>query len=73
LYNVLINIKKVSSTSVLKWNENGYHFNSSEIKNSPTCSFCKNDIESMKHLFIELPLVEEILDDIEEWLLSKQI
>ena len=110
MYNVLINRKKETSTSILKWNENGYRFTASEwskifelpfkvtqesklhwlqfqilhrliptnqylhklkLKTSPTCSFCKNDIESIEHLFIECPLVRKIWDDIEEWLLNK--
>jgi hypothetical protein len=110
MYNVLINRKKETSALILKWNENGFHFTSSEwskifelpfkvtqesklhwlqfqilhrltptnlylhklkIKSSPTCSFCKNDIESIEHFFIECPLVKEIWDAIEVWLLNK--
>ena len=42
-----------------------------KIKNSPLCSVCKNETETIKHLFFYCPYVSNIWSQIGDWILQK--
>ena len=41
------------------------------MTDSPICSFCKDDLETIEHLFADCHIVKEIWSNIEEWISNK--
>ena len=44
-----------------------YYLHRIKIIDSPICTFCKMDFETVDHIFVECPHVKEIWYGIEEW------
>lgn len=42
-----------------------------KVTDSPTCSFCKEDLETIEHLFADCHIVKELWSNIEEWISNK--
>ena len=42
-----------------------------KIKDSPKCSFCNTDIETLEHLFFECTQIRELWCDVEEWIINQ--
>ena len=42
-----------------------------ELLIPPICTFCKRDLETIDHIFVECPCVKDIWCGIEEWLYEK--
>ena len=42
-----------------------------KIRNSNLCSFCGNEVETLKHLFISCELVDNIWTQLEQWICEK--
>ena len=41
------------------------------VTDSPICSFCKDDLETIKHLFADCHIVKDLWSNIEEWKSNK--
>ena len=48
-----------------------YYLHRLKLVDSPLCVFCKRDLETIDHLFVECPCVKELWCRIEDWLLEK--
>lgn len=48
-----------------------YYLHKLKLTDSPLCSFCKTDIETIDHHFYECFYVKELCCDIEEWFLNE--
>ena len=42
-----------------------------KVTDSPICSFCKEDLETIEHLFADCHIVKELWSNIEEWISNK--
>lgn len=110
MYNLLLDKKRETCTSIPKWRENGHNYaqetwhkifelpfkSTQESKlhwlqfqilhrivptnkylfkikkaESPVCTFCKRDEESIGHLFYECTIVKELWSAVEDWILRQ--
>lgn len=71
---------KITQESKLQWLQfqilhriipTNYYLFRLKLIDSPSCTFCKNDIETIDHLFVECFQVKELWCRIEEWILEK--
>lgn len=72
----------ITKNSTLKWFQyrinhkilaTNQFLNMIKIINNPTCTFCNNFPETIKHLFWDCEVTKRILTELQDWLISKDI
>ena len=77
IYRIPFNVTKDSNLQWFQYKVNhrilgtNYLLHKMGIKNVSTCSFCKNQVETIKHLFWDCQLSNSFWDEIKSWINSK--